>query len=359
MGSCKDNGTGPIPPVDNEIKWEVVPEFIGLDIRYMLEFNGDLYAAVVNYKSDTVYRGAVLKTSDGNGWSLVRTFNEPIGPMTVENDSLYVLSNKFVHKMDKSGVWVIKYGVPWQIADAELNGDMVFLNGQLYVTQTRFTGFMFTVTSDSIWSQIYLFGIESSPIGAKFLKFRNNNVDLAYLRPRYGVESYLSIFDGKSVFFLKKGLPPNSYGVNSMAIKNDTLFAGFKQLPEQSSSVILYLDNTNTWNLFLDSIPNSPSAFNYLPPFITMPTEILFFDNRIFIATEAYGVLEWKDRIGWQVINNGLKYLTGKRDDEQIYETISFLRNYNGSLFVGYGNPAHSWGTYTSFNQKGLYRKKL
>jgi hypothetical protein len=359
IGSCKENGTGPIPPVDNEPKWEVVPEFIGLDIRYMIHFNGELYAAVVNYQADTLYRGAVLKTTDGLSWTLVRTFREPIGPMTVEKDSLYVLSNKFVHKMDKNGSWIIKYGVPWQIADAELNGDMVFLNGQLYVTQTRLTGFMFTVTSDSIWSQIYLFGIESSPIGAKFLKFRNNSVELAYLRPRFGVESYLSIFDGKNVFFLRNGLPLNSYGVNSMAIINDTLFAGFKQLPSQSSSTIMYLDNSNTWKLFLDSIPNSPSAFNYLPPFITNPTELLFINDRIFIATEVYGVLEWIDEKGWQVNNNGLKYLTGKREDEQLYETVTFLRHFKDFLFVGYGNPAYCWGTLTSRNQNGLLKMKL
>lgn len=359
LGSCKENGTGPIPPVETEPRWEVVPEFINLDIRYMIEFNGDLYAAVVNYQADTVYRGAVLKTSDGNSWSLVRTFSEPIGPMTVENDSLYVLSNNFVHKMNKNGTWVIKYGVPWQIADAELNGDMVFLNGELYITQTRFTGFMFKVTKDSLWIQIYLFGNESSPIGAKFLKFNNNNVELAYLRPRYGIESYLSIFDGKTVVFLRKGLPSNSYGINSMAIKNDTLVAGFVRIPDYASSTLLYLDNTNTWKQFLDSIPNSPSAYNYLPPFISTPTELLFVNNRIFIATEVFGVLEWMEGKGWITKNYGLKYLSGKRKEEQLYETISFLRCYKGLLFVGYGNPAYTWGTYTSINQKGLLKMKL
>jgi hypothetical protein len=90
-----------------------------------------------------------------------------------------------------------------------------------------------------------------------------------------------------------------------------------------------------------------------------MPTELLFIDNRIFIATEAYGVLEWKDEKGWLVKNNGLKILTGKREDEQIYETISFLRYFKGVILVGYGNPAHCWGTFTSINQKGLLRMKL
>ncbi|MDE3059028.1 MAG: hypothetical protein KGJ59_13840, partial [Bacteroidota bacterium] len=123
---CKDHGVDLPPPPEK--KWEAVQEFTDLDIRYMIHFKNELYAAVANYQGDTLYKGAILKTSDGDSWSLVKTFDEGIGPMTVEGDSLYVNSDHHIYKMDANGNWVIKFGIPWEIAEAESNGDMIFFN---------------------------------------------------------------------------------------------------------------------------------------------------------------------------------------------------------------------------------------
>ena len=359
IGSCNDNGTGPIPPVDSEPKWEVVPEFVGLDIRYMINYKEKLYATVVNYQSDKLYKGALLKTSDGNSWSLVRTFNEGIGPMTVEGDSLYVNGDKFIYKMDSDEKWVIKFGVPWQIAEAQYNGDMIFLNGNLYVSQTRLTGYMYSVTPDSQWRAIYYPPWSESGIGGgRFVKFKKNNVEICYLR-HIATGGHVSHFDGELLSILDDGLPKPFRGANSLRLHNDTLFAGFMGINNGSSGMIMYLDNGNTWRIYHDSLPNSPSAFHYIPPSTTLPTEILFLGENMFVATEEFGVLEWKQDSGWQTLNKGLLLQQITQVDENLYNTISFLEYFQGKLFAGYGNPAYMWGTTIAGERKGLLKYQL
>ncbi len=357
---CKDKGVDPPPPVTVEKKWETVPEFINLDIRYMIHFKDELYAAVVNYQGDTLYKGAVLKTSDGNSWRLVKTFNEKIGPMTVEEDSLYVLSDYFIHKMNANGEWVIKFGLPWQITLAEYNGDMIFFNNHLYVTQTIFTGYMFKVSSDRVWTRIYPFGPynENGLGGAKFIKLKNNNIEKLYLRDA-ATDGYLIHFDGELATFLQDGLPNPFKEANSIAVHNDTLLAGFMGINTGSSGMIMYLDNNNVWKLYKDSLPNSKSAFNAQPPFITLPTVLLCVGERMFVATDVYGVLEWKPDGGWQKIHKGLMLDQFEPKENELYRTISFLEYFRGNLFVGYGNPAYMIGTWVNGPRKGLLKYKI
>lgn len=359
MAGCEDKGVDP-PPGKEEKKWEVVPEFVNLDIRYMIHFKDELYAAVVNYQGDSLYKGAVLKTSDGDSWSLVKTFNEGIGPMTVEGDSLYVNSDHFIHKMDANGNWVIKFGVPWQIAEAGLNGDMIFLNGNLYVSQTRLTGYMYMVTPDSQWKSIYNPpGSENGIGGAKFLKVKKGNNETVYLRRRFDVQSIISTFDGNVVIDINQGLSQKAHGINSLTIHNDTLFAGFKELPSGSSGVIMYLDKTNVWKLYHDSLPNSPSAFHYIPPLTTLSTVILFVNQKVFVATEVFGVLVWSSNNEWQTLNEGLMLQQIIPLNNNLYNTISFLEFFHGKLFIGYGNPAYTWGTAIAGPRTGLLRYEL
>ncbi|MEW5799536.1 MAG: hypothetical protein AB1728_11085 [Bacteroidota bacterium] len=357
MAGCEDKGVDPPPPGKEEKKWEVVPEFINLDIRYMIHFKNELYAAVVNYQGDSLYKGAVLKTSDGDSWKLVKTFNEGIGPMTVEGDSLYVNGDHFIHKMDATGNWVIKFGVPWQIAEADLNGDMIFLNGNLYVSQTRFTGYMYEVTPDSQWKPIYYPpGSENGIGGARFVKIKSNDVETCFFRQWAG---YIFQFDGKLMNPCDQGLPPSIEGANSIVFHNDTLFAGFIGINNGSSGMMMYLDNNAIWKLYRDSLLNSPSAFRYIPPATTLPTSILFVGERIFVATEVFGVLEWNPYSGWQTLNKGLMPQQITNQDENLYNTISFLEYFHGKIFVGYGDPAFMWRTAIAGPRKGLLKYKL
>ncbi len=359
MAGCKDNGVDPPLPIKEEKKWEVVPEFANLDIRYMIHFKDELYAAVVNYQKDSLYKGAVLKTSNGDSWTLVRTFSEVIGPMTVEGDSLYVLSDHFIYKMNSKGEWVIKFGLPWEIMYAEFNGDMIFFNSNLYVAQTIFTGYMFKVTPDSLWTKIQPFpGLENGVSCARFIKAKKNGVETLYLRET-AVSGYIFHFDGEIVNPLQDGLPKPFTGANSIAVQNDTLLAGFLGVNSGSSGMIMYLDNNNTWKLYRDSLPNSPSAFHYTPPSTTLPTTILFVKNRMFVATEEFGVLEWKPGGGWQTLNNGLMLQQVTLKDKDLYNTISFLEYFHGKLFVGYGNPAYMLGTAIAGPRKGLLKYLL
>lgn len=359
IAGCKDNGVDPPPPTITEKKWEVVPEFVNLDIRYMIQFKNELYASVVNYQSDTLYKGAILKTTDGSSWSLVKTFTEVIGPMTVESDSLYVLSDHFIHKMNSQGEWVIKFGLPWEIIYAEFNGDMIFFNKNLYIAQTIFTGYMFKVTPDSVWTKIHPFpGLENGVSCGRFIKAKKNGLETLYLRET-ALSGNIFHFDGEVVTPLQDGLPIPFEGANSIAVQNDTLFAGFLGVNSGSSGMIMYLDNDNSWNLYRDSLPNSPSAFHYKPPSTTLPTVILFVENRMFIATEEFGVLEWKPDSGWHLLNNGLMLQQVTVMDKDLYNTISFLEYFHGKLFVGYGNPAFMLGTVIAGPRKGLLKYNL
>ena len=360
MGGCKDGPIAVPPTIVEEKKWESVPEFNNLDIRYMIHFNNELYAAVVNYLGDTQYKGAVLKTSNGISWSLVKTFDEGVGPMTVEGDSLYVNTDHFIHKMDTRGAWVRKYGIPGEISEAQYNGDMIFINGNLYISQTLSLGYMFKVSPDSVWTRIFPFGpnIENNMSGAKFIKNKKNNIETIYLRT-IATSGYIIQFDGDRATYLQKGLPIPLEGANSITIHNDTLLAGFKEVNNKASGMIMYLDENNLWKIYRDSLPNSKSAFNYLPSSTTLPTVILFVKERMFVASDVFGVMEWKSHSGWETLNYGLMLSQGESAEKELYNTISFLEYYQGNLFVGYGNPAYMWGTWLAGPRKGLLKYKL
>ena len=360
MGGCKDGPIAIPPTIVEEKKWESVPEFNNLDIRYIIHFNNELYAAVVNYLGDILYKGAVLKTSDGISWSIVKTFNEGIGPMTVEGDSLYVNTDHFIYKMDTRGRWVIKYGVPGEISEAQYNGDMIFFNGNLYISQTLSLGYMFKVSPDSVWTQILPFGpnIENNMSGAKIVKNKKNNIETLFIRT-IATTGYIFQFNGERATNIQKGLPSPFEGANSITIRNDTLLAGFKEVNNKASGMIMYLDDDNSWKLYRDSLPNSKSAFNYLPSLTTLSTVILFIKERMFVASDVYGVMEWKLDSGWKTLNYGLMLNQNEAAENELYNTISFLEYFKGNLFVGYGNPAYMWGTWLAGPRKGLLKYKL
>ncbi|MCK9409338.1 MAG: hypothetical protein M0R68_09400 [Bacteroidetes bacterium] len=359
VGSCKDTSVNPPPPLAQNHQWVEVPEFVNLDIRCMIHFNDELYASVVHYQGDTVYPGAILKTTDGNTWRLVKTFTETIGPMTVENDSLYVMSDHFIFVMDVIGNWNIKFDVPWDMAEAEWIGDMVFLNGNLLVIQTRFTGYMYHVSRDGVWKKVISPpALDGSIWGAKFLKIKKDGKDVLYLRPSFNGNGITFFrFDGVNFIRMQNGFSNSAVGFNSIVFHNDTLFAGFR--PNSHSSGIISFWNGDEWKMYGDSIPNNRYAPYFIPPLITMPTAIIFIGNELFIATDVHGIFSKKYGEPYKTLNKGLLMSQSYSADMGVFNTISFLEHFKGNLFVGYGNPAYMWGTLISGPRMGLLKYRL
>lgn len=348
----------PVPPPDKSV-WQVVPEFENYDIRYIIEFKDELYCAVMIVPSSAEARSAVVKTSDGETWTTVRRFSEAIGPMAVNGDSLYVLTDHFVHRMDAQGEWVQRFGVPWQISDAQLNGDMAFLNGNLYIAQTRMTGYLFMVTPDSIWTQLFPYGFEISPSIARIVPFRNGNSDAAYCRSIFSSNSVISIFDGKTLTDISTKPSKDAFGNNAITMYNNTLYAGYHDRVNNKSGAVYQLTNDMKWLLYHDSLPNAPFANDYDTPMVTHPISILFLDNRMIVGTESYGVFIVNDTLGWISLNSGLKMHPVKTANGQLYEAIVFLNAYKKYLFAAYGYPAFSWGLISSTTRFGLRRTVL
>jgi hypothetical protein len=123
--------------------------------------------------------------------------------------------------------------------------------------------------------------------------------------------------------------------------------------------MIMYLDKSDTWKLYGDSLPYMPSAFNYTPPLKTLPTVILFVGKQLFVATESYGVLVWNPGDKWKTQNKGLLFQESDQKGNELFDPISFLEYFRGKLFVGYGNPAFTWGTRIGGTRKGLLKYRL
>lgn len=345
----------PVPPPDKSV-WQVVPEFENYDIRYIIEFKDELYCAVMIVPSSAEARSAVVKTSDGETWTTVRRFTEAIGPMAVNGDSLYVLTDHFVHRMDAQGEWVQRFGVPWQISDAQLNGDMAFLNGNLYIAQTRMTGLLFMVSPESAWTQVFPFGNETSSSIARMIPISTPTGQYAYCRSAFTDANYIAILDSNLLknFIVK----PSQYAkaANGILLHNGTLFAGFRDIVGRKSGTVQYLGEDSKWHIYKDSLPNAPFAYDYIPPDITHPISLLSINNRMLIGTETYGVFVSDSNDQWIQLSKGLKQHIIQTQYGNLFEPVVFLVRYKNYLFAGYGSPAFSWGLIESNNKRGLCR---
>ena len=369
--SCKEQPNEVIVPPNESQRWESIPEFALLSIRYMLQHNGTLYMSAVDPRvirtighGDTLRfdgeRGLIYKTTDGRTWTKVRGFDNEVGPMAMHGDTLYALCSDTIFKMLPNGDWQRAIRTPGRMADASMVGDIVFYKDSLYamqsLTQALETGIIYP---DGSYRELF---VRFTPTrsyqyaGSKFLKVIKNGIETVFVRPRQGF-TYLNgmfTFDGHLFHPLNEGLTDDEriyVPANSMALKNDTLYAGFL-----NPSGIKRLVN-DRWEAFKDTLPNWEHAFNVRPNLITEPTAIAFAGERMFVATHCLGVLEWRDSTGWQAMSEGLlKGFIPGIDNTNLYTPVVFLEHFKGVLFAGYGQPAYApWGNEVF----GIYRYEV
>lgn len=362
--SCKES-IAPPPPNIMTPQWNIVPALASLDVRYMTQQNGTLYLAAVDpdvqetetingrthYKGD---RGVVYSTTDAVTWTKIKGFNLDIGPMTYHDDTLYCLVTDSIHRLLPNGEWQTVFKTPDRLADASADGDMVFYKDTLYAMQTFFgnAAETYRIHPDGSFEELLnsVTGILHFS-GAKFIKIICNGKEYVYLRAHWNAGGLFS-FDGNKFTDIKNGISPEEYiflSSNAMAIKNDTLVAGFGGFGTPASIKVLI---GNSWKTYKDTLPNSHSAFLLTPILRTLPTAITFAYERMFVATNSLGVLEWKNDKGWRQMSEGLipGFIPGL-NEKDLYHPLPFLEYFKGKLIAAYGQPGYGpWGgigTYT------------
>lgn len=359
--SCKEQPNEVIVPPNESQRWEIIPEFASLSIRYMLQHNNTLYVSArdtrVNWYTSTGWTGdpsVVYKTIDGQTWTKIAGFDDEIGPMTMNGDTLYALCSDTIFKMLPNGEWQRTIPTPGRMGDGKAVGDIIFYRDSLYAMQSWYqaleTGLIYP---DGTYKQILPIPAYQPYAGAKFLKQVINNQEHLFVRGIRGasVGSPMFTFDGWVFEYCVNGLSEQEKllaPVNSMTIKNDTVYAGFMK-----PSGVKRLVN-NQWEPYKDTLPNWEHALNVRPNLITETTGIVFVGERLFVSTQCMGVLEWRDSTGWQAMSEGLlKGFIPGIDNTNLYTPVVFLEHFKGALLSGYGQPGFApYGNQVT----GLYR---
>jgi hypothetical protein len=350
-----------IPEKPEEKKWEAIPEFVNMDIKYMLILNNILYIAAKDLSKDDIERdrGVIFRTNDGKSWERIKEFNRSPGPMTSLGDDLYVLLNDSIYYFNPDQGWTGRYLTPERLGDPEIVGDIVFIDSCLYGMQTFYPNAFqtFKIFPDGSNTEIFpRYG--RSYAGAKFIKLVKNGMEYVYLRPHY-YDNYFWRFDGKEFIREVDGLTERELislnPTNSMAVHNDTLFAGFKY-----PASVKFLSDNNKWESYTDTLPRSKSWYLFKPELKTQTTALAFYEDRLFVATDPVGVLEWSKNNGWQRITKGLTVSAAANDEsDEVFDAVVFLECYKGILFAGYGLPAYApWQDFYG-GEKGLYKFKI
>lgn len=322
------------PPIEDkpiENKWEIIPELSNLSVRYILKHKGLLYLSAV--VSGENYRGVIWKTNDGEKWTMIKTFEKAIGPLTTRGDTLYCLGDSLFRFIIPLNKWE-NICQPYPLtSDVQGVSEMIFLNDELYAMQNYTDApATYKIYFDGSVEEIMVIGYSYG--GAKFLKKENIN-DWCYVRGRYHNSGFY-IFDGNVFTRLSDGLTEEEWlnpPQNSMKIKNDTLFAGFRY-----PGIIKYLNNNNTWITYTDTLPYFQEHGKW---YYTEPTEVTFIRDRMFVGTHPIGVLEWKADSGWVELPKGLK----EYGWDNLYYPIVFLESINEILVAAYGDPGYAaWG---------------
>ncbi len=338
--SC-GNPIAPPPPDDKKMKWEVIPELADMDVRYILKYNNTLYLSAVQ---GSEWRGIIWKTDDGENWIAMRSFEKAIGPLTAKGDTLYCLGDslfRYIITLDK---WENVCQPSPLNTDVQAVSEMFFLDNELYAFQNFFQpGSTYRIHYDGkiedLSSYFGYFG------GAKMIK-KNISDNWGYVRGMYHNGGFFR-FDRNGFVYLIDGLSlqvilkPAS---NSMEVRNDTLFAGFR-----FPGVIKYLDENNIWRDYTDSIPTT--RLDATSPYVE-PTEISCLGDRMFVSTDIFGVMEWKNGIGWIDMAEGLR--TYDWSDGKVFYPIVFLENINNTLIAASGAPG-----YAAWGGKGVYKYKI
>lgn len=348
------------PPIDDQPqRWMLIPEFQNMDIRYILIMDNTMYVAArdMNLSDLTMGRGVIFKTNDGANWERFKSFKVTPGPMTNYGDTLYVLLNDSIYSYHTDTGWRGRFPTPERLMDPKGVGDIIFLNGYLYGMTGLFTNETFRIYPDGSNEEVFpRYGRSYS--GTKFIKNIKFGQEHVYVRPHWFANLFYQ-FDGNEFIELTEGLTEKeltSYNpTNSMTIHNDTLFAGFKY-----PAIIKYLTNENVWTPFTDTLPISKSWNLYTPPLRTQTTALAFAGNRLFVATDPIGVVEWGKTTGWKNISHGLVLSPSINDESyEVFDPVVFLEYFNGYLFAGYGEPAYAPWIDFQGGGKGLYIYKV
>lgn len=339
--SC--DSTEPIqPPIDNKTKWEVIPELAEADVRYILKHDNTLYLTALFTGKE--YRGSIWKTTDGENWMLMRTFDKAIGPLTTNGDTLYCLGDSLFRYIIPFDKWE-NVCQPYPLnTDVQAVSEMFFLDNELFAFQNFFQpGTTYRIHYDGMIEDLSSY---YGYLGAAKMIKKNISDNWGYVRGMYHSGGFFR-FDRDGFVYLIDGLTQQVIlkpASNSMEIKNDTLFAGFRY-----PGIIKYLDANNVWRNYTDSIPTT--RLDASSPYVE-PTEISCLGDRMFVSTDIFGVMEWKKGIGWLDIAEGLR--TYDWSDGKVFYPIVFLENIGNTLIAASGAPGYAaWGGY------GVYRFKL
>jgi len=348
------------PPVQDIRKWNVVPELATLDVRYMIQHNDVLYLTAVdpNVKDTCISSGncyyvgdrsVVYKTTDAVTWTKIKGFKITIGPMTFHDDTLYCLGDDSIYTMLPNGVWRTAFATPPRLAYAPAIGDIVFIRDTLYGMQTVFGNAMETyrIHPDGTYEEVAGPDGLYHYAGSKYIKKESNGSEVVYVRPIYGLYGSRNFFsfDGYTYTHIENGLTDNDIfgGSDAMAIKNDTLYAGFGAM-KAAGNIKIFINGQ--WKQVYDTIPYWRLAYSVTPVLRAEPTAITFWGEKIYVATNSTGVIEWEDNSGWVQLSNGLIHgFIPNIDNKELYYPVPFLKCLNNKLIVAYGKPGYGpWG---------------
>ncbi|MDP2365924.1 MAG: hypothetical protein Q8M94_19405 [Ignavibacteria bacterium] len=329
------------PPDDKKTTWEVIPELADMDVRYILKFNNTLFLS--GLFTGREYRGAIWKTTDGENWTMLRTFEKAVGPLATNGDTLYCLGDSLFRYIIPLKVWE-NVCQPYPLnTDVQAVSEMIFFGNTLYAFENYFaTAGVYKIDFSGNVENLAPFYMYT-----KFAKMIKKNVNdmWCYARGRYHSGGFF-IFTLEGFSVLSDGLtqqvllnPPS----NSMEIRNDTLFAGFRY-----PGIIKYLDEANVWRDYSDSIPTT--RLDATSPYVE-PTEISCMGDRMFVSTDIFGVMEWKKGIGWIDMAEGLR--TYDWSNGKVFYPIVFLENINNTLIAASGAPG-----YAAWGGNGVYKLK-
>jgi hypothetical protein len=329
------------PPDDKKTKWEVIPELAEADVRYILKYNNTIYLTAVLGAN---WRGIIWKSNDGENWEMIRTFEKAVGPLAINGDSLFCLGDSLFKYTISTDTWE-NVCQPYPLnTDVQAVSEMFFLDNELFAFQNFFQpGTVYKINFDGTVDDL---SNQYGYVGASKMIKKNINDNWGYVRGMYHSGGFFK-FDINGFVYLINGLElqvilkPAS---NSMEIRNDTLFAGFRY-----PGIIKYLDESNVWRNYTDSIPTT--RLDASSPYIE-PTEISCVGERMFVSTDIFGVMEWKKGIGWIDMAEGLK--TYDWSNGKVFYPVVFLENINNVLIAAYGAPG-----YAAWGGKGVYKYKV
>ncbi len=354
--SCAEKSI-PLIPENREEQWELIPEFTGMDIRYMLFNKGKFYVAVINpnVKYSNPGRGVIFRTSDGHSWERLKEFTTDIGPMTTLADSIYVLMTDSIYYYNDNSGWKSYCETPDRMKDPTIDGDIIFLRDTLYGMVSLYVAETFRILRNGESQMLYPWG--GTNAGAKFIKLETDFGERVFIRP-HAITGGFFEFDGVKFIKCMNGLSEKERAsrnpTNSMVVKDDRLFAGFL-----FPGIIKYLNDADEWVSFTDTLPAHKLTNYFKPKLKEEMTALSFNGERLFVSTRYSGVLEWKDTV-WAAYSKGLRECKDEPWQEEYYHLVTFLENYNGYLFAGYGQPAYApWTNMQGNAGFGLYRRRI